>query len=139
MAFADPWTVGFSTSSQLAAARRSSSCAWVSEKWPRPRAELSLMVSFDRPGEAPDFMLGAIPLRSLPMPLKKVSRMSRCRCTSLVRADHAPVGVSGHVRIMTNAVKVMRMNGTTNATRHATWSVRCWCWTRELKMAGMTK
>ena len=85
------------------------------------------MVSFDRPGEAPESILGAMPLRSLPTPLKKVSRMSRWRFTSWVRADHAPVGVSGHARIMTNAVNVIKMNGTTNATRQAAWSVRCWC------------
>ncbi len=83
------------------------------------------MVSLERPGDEPESMLGAVPLRSLRPVLKKVSRMLRWRCTSWVRADHGPVGVSGHVRIMASAVNVMRMNGTTNATRQATWSVRC--------------
>lgn len=40
------------------------------------------MVSLDRPGEAGESILGAMPLRSLPKPLKKVSRMLRWRCTS---------------------------------------------------------
>jgi hypothetical protein len=90
------------------------------------------MVSFDRPLES---MLGALPLLSSSV-VKKVSRISRCGCTSRVRDDHVPVGVSGHVKIMTNAVNVIRMNGTAKTTRHATWAVRFCLRTSELNQLG---
>ena len=59
--------------------------------------------------------------------------------TATAQSAHLLVGVSSENRSIPTLVEVIRMNGTTNATRQATWDLSPLFETKESRIAGMTK